>query len=293
MLLEAFDERDLSGWTGCFAGWARESLLAGVNSRDLATLQVVPSRLEQLASRLPRGIPRVAESGVGSAEDARRVAEAGYDLALVGSALMSGNDPAALAGAMLSAARTARASAAAGERLMWIKICGITTAQAVEAALAARVDAIGFVFADSPRQLTLEDAVALAAPARGQVRCVAVTRHPSQRYLDDILAVFRPDMLQTDTEDLRELQLPQQLELLPVFRGWDPQQGKLPARAALRGARRAAAALRATGPARSGWRAGLSSCWPAASTPTTWRRRSARFGLSGSMSRAEWRSGPA
>jgi phosphoribosylanthranilate isomerase len=119
---------------------------------------------------------------------------------------------------------------------MWIKICGITTAQALEAALAARVDAIGFVFADSPRQLTLEDAVKLAAPARGQVRCVAVTRHPSQRYLDDILAVFRPDMLQTDTEDLRELQLPQQLELLPVFRGWDPQQGKLPARLLFEGA---------------------------------------------------------
>ncbi|MGA8094418.1 MAG: phosphoribosylanthranilate isomerase [Steroidobacteraceae bacterium] len=108
---------------------------------------------------------------------------------------------------------------------MWIKICGITTAPAVEAALAARVDAIGFVFADSPRQLTLEDAVALAAPARGRVRCVAVTRHPSQQHLDDILAVFRPDMLQTDTDDLRALRVPKQLELLPVFRDWDPQQG--------------------------------------------------------------------
>lgn len=113
---------------------------------------------------------------------------------------------------------------------MWIKICGITTAAAVEAALAARVDAIGFVFADSPRQLTLEDALALAAPARGRVRCVAVTRLPSQRHLDDILAVFNPDMLQTDTEDLRALRLPKQLELLPVFRGWDPQHGRLPAR---------------------------------------------------------------
>jgi phosphoribosylanthranilate isomerase len=113
---------------------------------------------------------------------------------------------------------------------MWIKICGITTAEAVEAALAARVDAIGFVFADSPRQLTLEDAVALASPARGRARCVAVTRHPSQRHVDDILTVFHPDMLQTDTEDLRALRLPKQLELLPVFRGWDPQQGKLPAR---------------------------------------------------------------
>jgi phosphoribosylanthranilate isomerase len=113
---------------------------------------------------------------------------------------------------------------------MWIKICGITTAQAVEAALAARVDAIGFVFADSPRQLTLADAVALAAPVRGRARCVAVTRQPSQRHIDEVLTVFDPDMLQTDTEDLRSLNLPKQLELLPVFRGWEPQQGKLPAR---------------------------------------------------------------
>lgn len=113
---------------------------------------------------------------------------------------------------------------------MWIKICGITTSEAVAAALAAPVDAIGFVFADSPRQLTLADAVVLAAPARGRVRCVAVARHPSQRHLDDILAVFRPDALQTDTEDLQLLEVPKQLELLPVFRGWDGPQVKLPPR---------------------------------------------------------------
>jgi indole-3-glycerol phosphate synthase len=109
VLLEAFDEQDLERLDGLLRRLGSEGLLAGVNSRDLQTLQVVPSRLEQLAGRLPRGIPRVAESGVGSAEDARRMAEAGYDLALVGSALMSGSDPAALAGAMLSAARSARA----------------------------------------------------------------------------------------------------------------------------------------------------------------------------------------
>lgn len=113
---------------------------------------------------------------------------------------------------------------------MWIKICGMTTSEAVAAALAAPVDAIGFVFADSPRQLTLEDAVTLAAPARGRIRCVAVTRHPSQRYLDDVLEMFRPDVLQTDAEDLRVLRLPNQLELLPVFRGWDGPQSKLPPR---------------------------------------------------------------
>jgi phosphoribosylanthranilate isomerase len=108
---------------------------------------------------------------------------------------------------------------------MWIKICGVTTPEAVAAALAAGVQAIGFVFADSPRQLTLADAANLAAPARGLLRCVAVTRHPSQRYLDEILAVFRPDVLQTDAEDLPALRLPRRLELLPVFRGFEVPQG--------------------------------------------------------------------
>jgi indole-3-glycerol phosphate synthase len=108
VLLEAFDERDLERLRKVLRRLGTAGLLAGVNSRDLATLEVVPSRLEALAGFLPTGIPRVAESGVGTAEDARRVAEAGYDLALVGSALMSGEDPAALARAMLSAARATR-----------------------------------------------------------------------------------------------------------------------------------------------------------------------------------------
>jgi indole-3-glycerol phosphate synthase len=112
VLLEAFDERDLERLHSALTRLGGTGLLAGVNARDLATLQVVPARLEQLARHLPAGIPRVAESGVATAADARRVAEAGYDLALVGSALMSGDDPAALASAMLSAARAARTDAA-------------------------------------------------------------------------------------------------------------------------------------------------------------------------------------
>ncbi|HET9107643.1 MAG TPA: indole-3-glycerol-phosphate synthase [Steroidobacteraceae bacterium] len=107
VLLEAFDERDLARLDRLLARLGSSGLLAGVNSRDLATLQVVPSRLEQLARYLPPDVPRVAESGIRTPQDARRAAEAGYDLALVGSALMSGDDPAALAQAMLSAARSA------------------------------------------------------------------------------------------------------------------------------------------------------------------------------------------
>jgi len=107
---------------------------------------------------------------------------------------------------------------------MWIKICGITTAAAVEAALEAHVDAIGFVFARSVRELVPESAAALARPARGRVRCVAVTRHPTQAAVDQIVRVFAPDLLQSDADDLTQLRLPAALETLAVVR----EAGALP-----------------------------------------------------------------
>jgi phosphoribosylanthranilate isomerase len=102
---------------------------------------------------------------------------------------------------------------------LWIKICGLTTPDAVAAALDAGADAIGFVFAKSVRQVTPDVARRLAVAARGRARCVAVTRHPTQQDIDDIVSIFQPDVLQTDVADLSNLRLPALLELLPVFRG--------------------------------------------------------------------------
>ncbi len=89
------------------AGSQAASLLVGVNSRDLQTLAVVPDRLVELAPHLPKACPRVAESGLSTPADAVRVAQAGYDMALVGSALMRAPDSGALLAAMLAAGRAA------------------------------------------------------------------------------------------------------------------------------------------------------------------------------------------
>ncbi len=112
VLLEAFDEQDLEiaaqlteTAPSIGNGNGNAPLLVGVNCRDLVTLKVVPGRLEQLARNLPLGVPRVAESGVATPEDAARVRAAGYDMALVGSALMLADDAGALVTAMLAAAR--------------------------------------------------------------------------------------------------------------------------------------------------------------------------------------------
>jgi phosphoribosylanthranilate isomerase len=119
---------------------------------------------------------------------------------------------------------------------LWIKICGMTTPEAVEACLDAKVDAIGFVLAESVRQVTAARAAELAAPARGRVLCVAVTRHPTQQAVDEILAVLDPDLLQTDAEDPPGLRLPSRLQVLPVFRGWNGDDRQLPPRLLFEGA---------------------------------------------------------
>ena len=102
--------------------------------------------------------------------------------------------------------------------MTWIKICGLTTSEALDTALHMKVNAVGFVFADSHRKLTPAAATRLAAPARGRLRCVAVMHHPAQSEVDEVIELFRPDVLQTDSEDLRTLHLPAQLETLPVIR---------------------------------------------------------------------------
>jgi phosphoribosylanthranilate isomerase len=101
---------------------------------------------------------------------------------------------------------------------MFIKVCGMTTPDAVAAAIAARVDAIGFVFAESVRRVTPEVASQLAAAARGRVKLFAVTKHPTQREIDEIVDEFEPDALQTDIEDFNVLRMPRGLELIPVLR---------------------------------------------------------------------------
>jgi indole-3-glycerol phosphate synthase len=109
VLMEAFDTPDIE-LAHELVDSRREHhdlLMVGVNSRDLTTLKVVRGRLDALAAELPADVKRVAESGVATAEDAARMAACGYDLALVGSALMAAPDPALLARAMLAQGRAA------------------------------------------------------------------------------------------------------------------------------------------------------------------------------------------
>src|ERR1700721_3121370 len=91
---------------------------------------------------------------------------------------------------------------------MWIKICGITSADAVAAAVAGNGDALGFVFAPSPRQLMPGQAAQLAALAPPGILRFAVAQHPLQMKVDEICRILKPDYFQTTIKDLAELKFP-------------------------------------------------------------------------------------
>lgn len=61
--------------------------LVGVNNRDLRTFEVDLGHSIELRGSLPDGALSIAESGIGSGEDRRRLARAGFDAFLIGEAL--------------------------------------------------------------------------------------------------------------------------------------------------------------------------------------------------------------
>ena len=111
-LVEAFDAADLARIRRLLVTRGRElamgTTLLGVNCRDLSDLSIDAGRFEALRGEFPTGYKLVAESGLAVPGDVARVASLGYDLALVGSALMKHGDPRALAGGMLEAGRGAK-----------------------------------------------------------------------------------------------------------------------------------------------------------------------------------------
>jgi len=78
-----------------------------------------------------------------------------------------------------------------------IKICGLSTAETMNAALDAGADMIGLVFhRKSPRSVSLETAATLAEIARGRATIVALSVDPSDEGLDAIMRHANPDLFQ-------------------------------------------------------------------------------------------------
>ena len=88
-LVECHDERELD--VALSAG----ASVVGVNNRDLRSLRVDLAVSERLLPLVPTATIAVAESGVRTPDDARRLRAAGASNLLIGEALMRASDPAA------------------------------------------------------------------------------------------------------------------------------------------------------------------------------------------------------
>jgi indole-3-glycerol phosphate synthase len=95
-LVEVHDEEELKP---AVASGAR---IIGVNNRDLRTFQVDLAVSLKLASKIPSSVIKVAESGIHTADDVRRLRSEGYNSFLVGEHLMKSGDPARALRALLS-----------------------------------------------------------------------------------------------------------------------------------------------------------------------------------------------
>jgi phosphoribosylanthranilate isomerase len=114
---------------------------------------------------------------------------------------------------------------------MFVKICGMNSAEAIEAAVGAGVDALGFVFAESPRQVTPERAKELCASVPANILRIAVMRHPHKEHWERVIEIFEPNWLQTDADDFRWIKLPKTCTALPVYRDSNaPADSDLPDR---------------------------------------------------------------
>jgi indole-3-glycerol phosphate synthase len=88
-LVEVHDERELER---AIAAGAR---IIGINNRDLRTFEVDLATSERLAPLIPAGVTVVAESGIFTRDDVRRLDACGADAVLIGEALVTSDDPAA------------------------------------------------------------------------------------------------------------------------------------------------------------------------------------------------------
>jgi indole-3-glycerol phosphate synthase len=96
-LVEVHDEEDLERAVESGAE------ILGINNRDLRTFEVSLDTTLRLRPRIPEGVLVVSESGVYTAEDVRRLGDAGVDAILVGEALMATEEPAGKIGELLGA----------------------------------------------------------------------------------------------------------------------------------------------------------------------------------------------
>lgn len=153
---------------------AAGAMIIGVNSRDLATFKMNPDLVRELRQELPDDRVIVAESGIHTAADARRLARYDVQAMLVGESLVVSND---IAGKIQSLLQGANAGTQ-------IKICGLSSLEQLQTATEAGADLLGLMqYKPSFRYIQ-------PAKAREMVQQLQAASGERQAVLPDLVGIF-------------------------------------------------------------------------------------------------------
>lgn len=140
-LVEVHDEAELK--IAIDAG----AKIIGINNRDLKTFHVDLETCKQLLPKIPRGVLKVAESGIQTIEEARELFDRGFDALLIGETLVKADHPERLIQLMKRR----------------VKICGVKDPDTAHFAAMHGADYIGLIFdPNSKRNIDLEMAKKVA-----------------------------------------------------------------------------------------------------------------------------------
>jgi phosphoribosylanthranilate isomerase len=106
---------------------------------------------------------------------------------------------------------------------MLVKICGIKSKEAAKAAVEAGADFIGFVFAESKRRISPEQAAEIASVIPAHVKKVGVFVNESHSAITEIARIAGLDVIQLHGDETMDYQA--QLSL-PVIKSFEMKDGK-------------------------------------------------------------------
>jgi indole-3-glycerol phosphate synthase/phosphoribosylanthranilate isomerase/anthranilate synthase/indole-3-glycerol phosphate synthase/phosphoribosylanthranilate isomerase len=151
------------------------AMIIGVNSRDLVTFEMHPHMLRELRQLIPADRVVIAESGIHSAADTRRLARYDAQGILVGESLVVSADIAGQIRQLLHGANTSTQ----------VKICGLRNASSIDTACEAGADMLGFIFYEpSHRNIAPRDVPSLLAAS------AHFAHPPAKASTPDLVGVF-------------------------------------------------------------------------------------------------------
>lgn len=182
-IVEISDENDLEKIRGPVR-------YLGVNSRDLETLQVDRSKFERMRAKLPQDAFLIAESGINTVEFLQSLQRLGYNGALIGEHLLRAEEPSQELQRFVESTRGSGTKQYGTK----VKICGITNEQDALLAIDSGASALGFIFAESPRAISVKQLQAFRN--RISIPCVGVFRGNSPEQIESIIQECLLDIAQ-------------------------------------------------------------------------------------------------